>query len=50
MRVSCNGTRRVFRNLVSRISRPSPVTSATVNLRASEILKPVAESRAIKVA
>jgi len=36
--------------LVSRISRPSRVTSATVNFSASEILNPVAESSAISVA
>jgi hypothetical protein len=36
--------------LVSRISRPSLVTSAIVNFRASEIRNPVAESNAIKVA
>jgi len=45
-----SGTRRVFRNLVSRISRPSRVTSATVNFSASEILTPVTESNAINVA
>lgn len=48
--VSCSGTRRVFRNLVSRISRPPRVTSATVNFSASEILNPAAESSAINVA
>ncbi|MET4608717.1 hypothetical protein ABIB90_008225 [Bradyrhizobium sp. JR4.1] len=39
-----------LRNLVSRISRPSRVTSAIVSFRASEILSPVDESSAIKVA
>jgi hypothetical protein len=36
--------------LVSRISKPSRVTSATVSFSASEILNPVAESSAIKLA
>ena len=48
--VSCSGTSRVLRNLVSRISRPSLVTSAIVSFRVSEIRNPVAESSAIKVA
>ena len=48
--VSCSGARRVFRNLVSRISRPSRVMSATVSFSASEIRNPVTESSAINVA
>ena len=48
--MSCSGVKRVFLNLVSRISKPSRVRSATVNFSASEILNPVTESSAIKAA
>ena len=47
--VSCSGTRRVFRNLVSRISRPSSVMSANLSPSASETRSPVAASSAISV-
>ena len=48
--VSCNGTRRVFWNLVLRISSPSEVMSPKRRCNASEIRRPVAASRLISVA